>query len=65
MLVLLQKVESWETMSTLKRFDEFSSVRLYKPAAGHKTRSSFYIIADDVQSRYSKAVLAIDKWKAV
>merc|ERR1712224_1098829 len=65
MLVRLQKVESWETMSVLKRFDEFSSVRLYKPTAGHKTRPSFYIIADDVQSRHSKAVLAIYKWMAV
>lgn len=65
MLILLQKVESWDTISILKRFDEFSSVRLYKPTAGHKTRSSFYMIADDVQSRHSKAILAIDKWKAV
>ena len=65
MLVLLQKVESWDMMSILKRFGEFSSVRLYKPTAGHKTRSSFYMIADDVQSRHAKAVHATDKRKAV
>ena len=64
-VVLLHKVEAWETVSYFRRFSKFSSVRLYKPAGGHGTRSSFYMVATGVNREHPEAGLAIDAWKRV
>lgn len=65
MVVLFQKVESWETVCFLYRFSKFSTVKLFKPKRGHGKRSSFYMIATNVQSQSTEAALAIKKWKEV
>ncbi|KAH7187610.1 hypothetical protein DER44DRAFT_816495 [Fusarium oxysporum] len=54
MLVLFHKLGS-----------KFSSVRLFKPRVGHATRSSFYMVASNVQSQHPNARLAVKKWKEV
>jgi 23S rRNA U2552 (ribose-2'-O)-methylase RlmE/FtsJ len=64
-LVLFHKLESWDTACYVRKFSEFSSVRLFKPRAGHATRSSFYMVASNVQSQHPNALLAVEKWKAV
>lgn len=65
MLILLHKLEAWDTLSLVYKFTKFSSVRLFKPEAGHAKRSSFYLVASDVQSQHSEAVLAIERWKTI
>ncbi|KAG7424424.1 hypothetical protein Forpi1262_v014342 [Fusarium oxysporum f. sp. raphani] len=65
MLVLFHKLESWDTACYIRKFSEFSSVRLFKPRVGHATRSSFYMVASNVQSQHPKARLAVKKWKEV
>lgn len=66
MVVLFHKVEAWDTVLQLYRFDRFSEkMRLYKPAtgAGHDKRSSFYMVAMGVRSRDPEALQAIESWK--
>ncbi|SCO54310.1 uncharacterized protein FFNC_15451 [Fusarium fujikuroi] len=63
MLVLFHKLESWDTACYIRTFSEFSSVRLFKPRVGHATRSSFYMVASNVQSQHPNARLAVKKWK--
>ncbi|KAI1655124.1 hypothetical protein F4813DRAFT_368722 [Daldinia decipiens] len=64
MIVLLHKLEAWDTANILWRFYKFSTVKLLKPKSGHAKRSSFYMVATDVQSCHPQAVRAIDIWKA-
>lgn len=63
LIVLLHKVEKWQTMSLLSLFDKISKIQLFKPAAAHRNRSSFYLIAKDVQPHQIEAVNAINEWK--
>lgn len=63
MVVLLHRVEAWDTVLCLQRFSRFATVRLFKPRAGHEKRSSFYLIAKDVQSDHEEAARAVEEWK--
>ena len=63
MVVLLHRVEAWDTVVLLHTFTRFSSVRLFKPRAGHAKRSSFYMIATDVRSGCAEALGAVARWK--
>lgn len=49
MVVLLHKVESWDSVQMLYTFRRFSRVRVFKPRVGHTKRSSFYMIAKDIR----------------
>ncbi|KAM0294465.1 hypothetical protein ACHAPM_011204 [Fusarium culmorum] len=59
MVILLHKVEAWDTVTILNRFNKFSNIKLYKPKTGHETRSSFYLIATNIQSQHPEALAAI------
>jgi 23S rRNA U2552 (ribose-2'-O)-methylase RlmE/FtsJ len=63
MVVLLQKLEATDTISLVYRFNKFSSVKLFKPTRHHAKRSSFYMIATNIQSQHSEAVRAVETWK--
>ena len=63
-IMLLHKVEMWRTVELLSFFDRFSHVELFKPTTGHKTRSSFYLVAKDVQPYQPEALHAVKEWKA-
>lgn len=65
LIVLLHKLEAWETVTLVYILREFSSIRLFKPRSSHAKRSSFYMVAADVQSRSDKAIRAIDRWKSI
>ncbi|KAF4835272.1 hypothetical protein CGCTS75_v002822 [Colletotrichum tropicale] len=65
MVVLLHKVEAWDTVLLLREFSKFSTVRLFKPLKSHAKRSSFYMIASKVQSQSAAAAAAIEVWKEV
>lgn len=49
MIVLLHKVEAMDTVELLYQLNRFSTVRLFKPATSHAKRSSFYMVASDIQ----------------
>lgn len=65
MIVLLHKVEAWDTVTLLSTFRKFSSIRLFKPTTGHATRSSFYMIATNIRSDSPAAIMAIELWKTM
>lgn len=61
MIVLLHKLEAWDTVQVLYEFNKFSDVRLFKSKKSHAIRSSFYMIASNVQSRSDDALKVIAK----
>ncbi|KAI0880717.1 uncharacterized protein GGS22DRAFT_174593 [Annulohypoxylon maeteangense] len=65
MIVLLHKLEAWDTVNLVWKFHQFSTVKLVKPQRGHAKRSSFYMVATDIQSRHPKAIQEINNWKKV
>jgi 23S rRNA U2552 (ribose-2'-O)-methylase RlmE/FtsJ len=63
MIVLLHKVEAMDTVELLHRFNCFSTVRLFKPSKNHGKRSSFYMVATNIQSGHPEVAMAISQWK--
>ncbi|OAR01487.1 hypothetical protein LLEC1_03095 [Akanthomyces lecanii] len=63
MVILLHKLDSYETASLVQTFGEFSSVKLFKPTKAHTRKSSFYMVASNVQSQQPAALEAIEQWK--
>lgn len=62
MVILLHKIDTWDTVLTLRAFDRFASIALFKPLAAHKARSSFYLIAKNIQQYHKDALVAIQDW---
>ena len=65
MIVLLHKIDTWETVQILHEFNQFSSIRLYKTAWFRAIRNSFYLITTNVRSQNKEAIVAIARWKRV
>lgn len=77
LVMLLHKVEVWDTLMLFRTFDRFTTgppqhrqqggagtgLRLFKPRSGHTIRSSFYLVATGVRSDSPEAQRAIARWK--
>ncbi|PON26754.1 hypothetical protein TGAM01_v204255 [Trichoderma gamsii] len=63
MVVLLHKLDAPDTASLLHTFSRFSTIQLFKPKKAHAKRSSFYMVARDIQNDSPQAREAIDAWK--
>jgi 23S rRNA U2552 (ribose-2'-O)-methylase RlmE/FtsJ len=63
LIMLLHKLEAWDTTELLYIFSQFSSVQVFKPKKKHAIRSSFYLIARNVQPHAVPAELAVEAWK--
>ena len=63
MIVLLHKVEAMDTVELLHRFNHFSTVKLFKSSKSHAKRSSFYMVATDIQTGHPEVAIAISQWK--
>ncbi|KAG8167306.1 hypothetical protein KVR01_002995 [Diaporthe batatas] len=64
MIVLMHKAETWNSLSLFYKFSKFSEIRLFKPEKEHQHRSSFYMIATNIQSQSQAAKDAVNQWKA-
>lgn len=62
-VMLLHKAEAYDTIELLHQFDSFSEIQLFKPIKHHQIRSSFYLIAKDVQPHAETAQAALKEWK--
>ncbi|KAL8787355.1 MAG: hypothetical protein Q9213_002238 [Squamulea squamosa] len=62
-VILLHKADAWDTIRLLKCFCSFAQIKLFKPKAGHRQRSTFYLIAKNVQPDSIGALRSIDEWK--
>ncbi|KAK5993842.1 hypothetical protein PT974_07279 [Cladobotryum mycophilum] len=63
MVMLLHKLEAWNTVDLLYTFSKFSSVQTFKSKIGHATRSSFYMVATNIQPQTLQARQAVERWK--
>ena len=63
MVVLLHKVETWDTVSVLYPFSKFSKIQLFKPPFYHASRSSFYMVATNIQSKHLDAIALVEDRK--
>ncbi|POS87127.1 hypothetical protein EPUL_000717, partial [Erysiphe pulchra] len=63
MVILLHKVENWESILTIRAFSGFSNIQLFKPAKKHNTRSSFYMIAKNIDVHCEAAQKALLGWR--
>lgn len=63
LVMLLHKIEVWDTTELLHLFSRFSSIWLFKPWRKHAIRSSFYLVATDVRPETSAAKSAVETWK--
>lgn len=63
LIILLHKIEAWHNVELLYTFQQFSSVEVFKPIRKHAIRSSFYLIAKNVQPETKAAKAAVDSWK--
>ena len=65
MVVLMHKAYAWPSVLLMRDFASFTDkVVLFKPRSGHKTRSSFYLVAKGVQPQHEAALQATGRWKA-
>ncbi|RKF61078.1 putative s-adenosyl-l-methionine-dependent methyltransferase [Erysiphe neolycopersici] len=62
-VILLHKVENWESILTIKAFSAFSDIQLFKPVKKHNTRSSFYMIAKNIDIHCEAAQNALHDWR--
>jgi 23S rRNA U2552 (ribose-2'-O)-methylase RlmE/FtsJ len=62
-VMLLHKIDSFAAVFVLYTFSRFAEVNAFKPARKHGSRSSFYMIAKNVQPQHVAAVSAIKEWK--
>jgi 23S rRNA U2552 (ribose-2'-O)-methylase RlmE/FtsJ len=62
-IILLHKVDAWVSIKLLSSFDLFSRIQLFKPKKIHGSRSSFYLVAKNVQPDHEEAINSIKKWK--
>ena len=63
MLILLHKLECLRSARLVWQFSQFARVRLFKPNPYHATRSSFYMVASDIDPLAPAALEAVQGWK--
>jgi len=64
LIMLLHKIEAWDTVELLYMISQFSSIQVFKPKKKHAIRSSFYLIARNVQPTTAAAKLTVETWKS-
>lgn len=60
--MLLHRSEAWDNLKLLQDFDKFSRIQLFKSTKSHVSRSSFYLIAQDVKPDQEDALAARKNW---
>jgi 23S rRNA U2552 (ribose-2'-O)-methylase RlmE/FtsJ len=63
MVVLLHGVDEPRSATLLHQFSKFASLKLFKPTKSHAARSSFYMIATNIEPEHDDAVAAVKDWK--
>ncbi|QDS74423.1 hypothetical protein FKW77_006018 [Venturia effusa] len=63
MVVLLRRPDAWDVLRLLHQFNAFAEIQLFKPSRKHAVRSTFYLVAKNVQSDCGTARAALEEWK--
>lgn len=62
MVMLLHRLDRWDTVLTLRALDRFADIAVFKPLTSHRVRSSFYLVAKKIQPDHPAALEAIQNW---
>lgn len=67
MIVLMHKPETWNSLVLFYTFSKFAKIQLFKPSqkdhrAPHQYKSSFYMLAQNIQSQSDAARAAVKQW---
>lgn len=62
-VILLHKLEAWDTVLLLYTLRKFSSLQLFKPQRKHAIRSSFYVVAEQIQTQSPWFQASVTTWK--
>ncbi|KAI1000638.1 hypothetical protein K3495_g7558 [Podosphaera aphanis] len=63
LVILLHKLDNWETILLVHTLNEFSSIEFFKPKEKHAIKSSFYVIATKIEAHGENIHRAIELWK--
>jgi hypothetical protein len=63
MVTLLRRPDAWDVAYLLHQFASFANIQLFKPYKKHALRSTFYLVAKDVQPETESAKAALEEWK--
>lgn len=63
LVMLLHKIDTWNSAFLLCIFSKFSEVKVFKPIRKHAARSSFYLVAKDINVNHAEAAKAVRQWK--
>jgi hypothetical protein len=63
MVVLLRRPDVWDVTHLLHQFSSFTNIQLFKPHKKHAVRSTFYLVAKNVQPEVENAKAALKEWK--
>jgi hypothetical protein len=63
MVVLLRRPEAWDVVHLLYQFSSFANIQLFKPQKKHAIRSTFYLVAKNIQPEVESAKAALEEWK--
>ena len=63
LIMLLHKIERFESMELLYTFSQFSDIEVFKPKKKHAIRSTFYLIARNVKPSAEAGRVAVAAWK--
>ncbi|KAI0976560.1 hypothetical protein F4678DRAFT_468763 [Xylaria arbuscula] len=63
MLILIHKVEAWNSVILLRTLSRFSKVKVFKPRKAYAKRGSCYIVASNIQPQHEDAIRAVRTWK--
>jgi hypothetical protein len=61
--LLTKEIRCLRTVDLLRQFNRFASITLFKPSKCHAKRSSFYLVASNIQTEHPGVVTAIQNWK--
>jgi hypothetical protein len=62
-VALLHKLDAWDTIALLHKLSRFLTLELFKPEKKHAVKSSFYVVAKNVQSHCTGSNMAVEGWK--
>ncbi|KAF5564953.1 methyltransferase family [Fusarium phyllophilum] len=63
MVILMHKLDSWRSFDLIHQFSKMATVKLYKHYRHHKIRSSFYLVAKNIQAESAFAKGMVAMWK--
>ncbi|UKZ72672.1 hypothetical protein TrVFT333_000305 [Trichoderma virens FT-333] len=63
LVAVMHKPEEIHTAELLQIFSTFSQISLFKPKRAHAKRSSFYMVAKNVDARNDQAIEAVETWR--